>query len=121
MPVVVLEVNGQTAPALLHIVRQLRCATVCVTLPSVVQGLEQAPDAPSAPSDCGNVNIDVEQSVDSSLVMQQAKMQHSLAQLLLVYQWTAALYRIWPSSIPDARSLALLSGSALSVAAELVV
>jgi hypothetical protein len=41
-----------------------------------------------------------------------------LAQLLLVYQWTAALCRIWPSNIPDAKVLSSLLSSALAGATE---
>ena len=46
--------------------------------------------------------------------------QHLLAQLLLMFQWTAALCRIWPSSIPDAAPLHSLLSSALAAAAELM-
>jgi prophage DNA circulation protein len=37
-----------------------------------------------------------------------------------VYQWTAALCRIWPSSIPDAKGLSSLLSSAIAGAAQLV-
>jgi hypothetical protein len=42
-----------------------------------------------------------------------------LAQLLLVFQWTAALCGIWPSSIPDAAPLHNLLSSALAAAEQL--
>jgi hypothetical protein len=44
-----------------------------------------------------------------------------LAELLLVYQWTAALCRIWPSSILDAKALSSLLSSALDSASDLVI
>ena len=56
----------------------------------------------------------------SSQQTPQATTQHLLAQLLLVHQWTAALCRIWPSSIPDAAPLRSLLSSTISVAGQLV-
>ena len=52
--------------------------------------------------------------------MQQANTCHQLPQVLLVYQWTAALCHIWPSSIPDAAPLHNLLSSALASCAELL-
>ena len=51
--------------------------------------------------------------------MQHAFTGHQLPQLVLVFQWTAALCRIWPSSIPDAAPLHSLSSSALAAAGQL--
>ena len=62
----------------------------------------------------------MQHTVDSSQQAQQSTSQHLLAQLLLVYQWTAALCRIWPSSIPDAAPLRKLLCSALAGAAQLL-
>jgi hypothetical protein len=65
---------------------------------SAAQGLESVPTAPQV----------------------NPTNQHLLAQLLLVFQWTAALCRIWPSSIPDAAPLHNLLSGALAAAADLV-
>jgi hypothetical protein len=47
--------------------------------------------------------------------------QHLLAQLLLVFQWTAALCRVWPSSIPHAAPLHNLLSDTLAAAAKLIL
>ena len=65
---------------------------------SAAQGLESVPTAPQV----------------------NPTNQHLLAQLLLEFQWTAALCRIWPSSIPDAAPLHNLLSGALAAAADLV-
>jgi hypothetical protein len=94
---------------------------ICHGVVSVVQGLGTLPSSRAAtaakpvrsnPSPAGD-------TAHSSLQQQQAG-AHLLAQLLLVYQWNAALCRIWPSSIPDAKSLSNLLTSAIAGAAQLV-
>ena len=62
-----------------------------------------------------------EYSAGSNKLVQEDATQPQLAQLLLVYQWTAALYRIWPSSTPDAKGLHKLLTEALKGGTQLMM
>jgi hypothetical protein len=89
-----------------------------------VQGLDPlssgCQQAATAGQPAGSNSTPAGEAASSILHQQLCATQHLLAQLLLVYQWTAALCRIWPSSIPDAKGLTRLLSSALAGAGLLV-